>query len=176
MDDHRKKIIINEINYWKQNRMLPAHYCDFLLNLYTEGSSGTSQPAKESKFKIQRILSVFLLGLLSLSVLLFYFTELSLILQMAIIILFGISSLISGIFLISKSYFKLIPLLASSLILLITTVQAAEIFFPDNTYMLYLVTIANCLLWVTAGVKWKMISFKISGIVGVIILIITIFI
>lgn len=176
MDDQRKKIIVNEINYWKQNRMLPEHYCDFLLNLYTEGITGAEPAAKKSRFELPRILTVFLLGLLSLSVLLFYFTELSLILQMTIIILFGISSLISGIYLISNSYLKLIPLLATALILLIITIQAAEISFPDNTYILYFVTIANCLLWVIAGVKWKMISFKISGIAGIIILFITIFI
>jgi hypothetical protein len=176
MEEHRKKVIINEINYWKRNRMLPEHYCDFLLNLYTEGSSKSAPEAKNSKFPLSNILSVFLVGLLSLSVLLFYFTELSLILQIAVIILFGISSLISGIYLFSRSYLKLVPLLAASLVLLITTVQASEMFFPDNTYMLYIVTIANCVLWVAAGIKWKMISFKISGLVGVIILIITIFI
>ncbi|WP_423407429.1 hypothetical protein AABM38_16780 [Heyndrickxia sp. MSNUG] len=176
MDDQRKKIIVNEINYWKQNRMLPEHYCDFLLNLYTEGITEAEPASKKIQFELPRILTVFLLGLLSLSVLLFYFTELSLILQMTIIILFGISSLISGIYLISNSYLKLIPLLATALILLIITIQAAEISFPDNTYILYFVTIANCLLWVIAGVKWKMISFKISGIAGIIILFITIFI
>ncbi|MEH7443095.1 hypothetical protein V7201_12380 [Bacillus sp. JJ1122] len=176
MDDQRKKIIVNEINYWKQNRMLPEHYCDFLLNLYTEGITEAVQAAKNSQYDLPKILTVFLLGLLSLSVLLFYFTELSLILQMTIIILFGISSLISGIYLISKSYLKLIPLLATAMNLLIITIQAAEISFPENTYILYFVTIANCLVWVIAGVKWKMISFKISGIAGIIILFITIFI
>ena len=35
MDENRKQIIINEIIYWKKNRMLPEHYCDFLLALYT---------------------------------------------------------------------------------------------------------------------------------------------
>jgi len=176
MDDHRKKIIVNEINYWKQNRMLPGHYCDFLLNLYTEGISEAVPAAKKSQFAVPNILTVFLLGLLSLSVLLFYFTELSFIWQMTIIILFGISSLISGIYLISKSYLRLIPLLATALILLIITIQAAEISFPNNTYILYFVTVANCLLWVIAGVKWKMISFKISGIAGIVLLFITIFI
>ncbi|SEN55813.1 hypothetical protein SAMN04488134_101355 [Amphibacillus marinus] len=38
MDKQRKITIINEIHYWRENRLLPSHYCDFLLALYTEGS------------------------------------------------------------------------------------------------------------------------------------------
>ena len=37
MNVQRKKIIMAEINYWKQNKLLPEHYCDFLITLYTEG-------------------------------------------------------------------------------------------------------------------------------------------
>lgn len=37
MNDQRKKIIIAEINYWKQNKLLPEHYCDFLITLYSQG-------------------------------------------------------------------------------------------------------------------------------------------
>ncbi|MEH7391845.1 hypothetical protein V7164_16455, partial [Bacillus sp. JJ1474] len=38
MNETRKKIIVNEIINWRKNRMLPEHYCDFLLALYTEGN------------------------------------------------------------------------------------------------------------------------------------------
>jgi hypothetical protein len=176
LDDQRKKIIISEIKYWKQNRMLPAHYCDFLLNLYTEGSSGFVAENNKSFFQVPKLLSLFLLGLLSLSVFLFYFTELSLILQIVLIIIFGICSLISGGYLLSKSRSELIPLLAASLILLITTVQTAIILFSNHTSILYAVTILNCLLWLFVGVKWSMISFKISGVAGILIIFITIFI
>lgn len=34
MDQDKRRIIIQEIKYWKANRLLPEHYCDFLLNLY----------------------------------------------------------------------------------------------------------------------------------------------
>lgn len=37
MDNPKKQIIINEILFWKQNKLLPEHYCDFLMTLYTEG-------------------------------------------------------------------------------------------------------------------------------------------
>lgn len=38
MTNPRKKIILNEILFWKQNKLLPEHYCDFLAALYTEGA------------------------------------------------------------------------------------------------------------------------------------------
>ena len=38
MNAKRKKIIMTEINYWKQNKLLPEHYCDFLITLYTQGN------------------------------------------------------------------------------------------------------------------------------------------
>jgi predicted nucleic acid-binding Zn ribbon protein len=37
MNPQRKRIIISEIKYWKQNKLLPEHYCDFLITLYAQG-------------------------------------------------------------------------------------------------------------------------------------------
>lgn len=176
MDDHRRKIITNEIKYWKQNRLLPEHYCDFLLNLYTEGSSEDDLTRRNRPSRTKSILGLILIGLLSLSVFLFYFTELSLFLQTALIIFFGVITLSVAFYMLKKSFFDLIPLLASALLLLITSVQAAEIIFPHHPVMLYIVAGLNCLLWVTAGTRWKLVSFKLSGIIGLIVLLITIFI
>lgn len=176
MDDHRRKIITNEIKYWKQNRLLPEHYCDFLLNLYTEGSAETDSTQDKRPGNTKVLVSFILIGLLSLSVFLFYFTELSLFLQTALITFFGISTLLLVLYLIKKSFFDLIPLLASALLLLITSVQAAELIFPASPSILYIVTALNCLLWIAAGVKWAMVSFKLSGVIGLIVLLIAIFI
>jgi hypothetical protein len=176
MDDHRRKIIINEIQYWKQNRMLPEHYCDFLLNLYTEGSTEGDMPQEKRPKSITGLVSFILIGLLSLSVFLFYFTELSLFLQTALIIFFGVTTLSAVIYMLKKTFFDLIPILAAALLLLITSVQAAEIIFPDQPLLLYIVASLNCLLWIAAGTNWNMVSFKLSGIIGLIVLLIAIFI
>ncbi|MDW0117374.1 hypothetical protein QTL97_10545 [Sporosarcina thermotolerans] len=37
MSNQRKKTIITEIKYWKENKLLPEHYCDYLITLYTQG-------------------------------------------------------------------------------------------------------------------------------------------
>ncbi|HLQ97878.1 MAG TPA: hypothetical protein VK135_04225 [Candidatus Dormibacteraeota bacterium] len=46
MSNQRIQIIIQEINYWKEHKILPDMYCDFLLALYTKGESGTEASTK----------------------------------------------------------------------------------------------------------------------------------
>jgi hypothetical protein len=42
MDAEKRKIIVKEIEQWRRSRILPEHYCDFLLNLYLE--DGAEKP------------------------------------------------------------------------------------------------------------------------------------
>lgn len=34
MEQEKRKIIVREIEHWRRSKLLPEHYCDFLLNLY----------------------------------------------------------------------------------------------------------------------------------------------
>ncbi|PYI51748.1 hypothetical protein [Paenibacillus flagellatus] len=36
MEQDKRKIIVREIEHWRRSRLLPEHYCDFLLNLYDD--------------------------------------------------------------------------------------------------------------------------------------------
>ncbi len=36
MEREKKKIIVTEIESWRKSKLLPEHYCDFLLNLYDD--------------------------------------------------------------------------------------------------------------------------------------------
>lgn len=36
MNQDRRQIIVKEIDYWRRSKLLPDHYCDFLLNLYAD--------------------------------------------------------------------------------------------------------------------------------------------
>ncbi|GGG10538.1 hypothetical protein [Paenibacillus abyssi] len=36
MEQERRKTIIKEIEHWQRSKLLPDHYCDFLLNLYLD--------------------------------------------------------------------------------------------------------------------------------------------
>ncbi|MCM3710868.1 hypothetical protein [Sporosarcina luteola] len=76
MNVQRKKIIIAEINYWKQNKLLPEHYCDFLLTLYTQGDHELEISAtdallskEEKKDKTRVILLQFLYIVIAFAVL-----------------------------------------------------------------------------------------------------------
>ena len=47
MNQQRKRMIISEIKYWKQNKLLPEHYCDFLITLYAQGEDKKEVKATE---------------------------------------------------------------------------------------------------------------------------------
>lgn len=43
MDAEKRKVIVREIDHWRRSKLLPEHYCDFLLNLYVDET--TPKPA-----------------------------------------------------------------------------------------------------------------------------------
>ncbi|MGB8955521.1 MAG: hypothetical protein WCC10_09110 [Tumebacillaceae bacterium] len=79
MNQEQKKLMIQEIRQWKESRILPAEYCDFLMNLYAEGDQFSSNShsstqevkgdSRESRMwsgQIQRMLLIFVALLLFL--------------------------------------------------------------------------------------------------------------
>lgn len=42
MDLEKKAILVKEIELWRRNKLLPEHYCDFLLNLYAAEAADKS--------------------------------------------------------------------------------------------------------------------------------------
>ena len=167
MNESRKQIIINEIIYWKKNRMLPEHYCDFLLALYTKGN-GLQDQSQKSRLR-KNILLLFIL--IPIGIFLFYFTELSLTLQ----IVFGLFLIIIGILLTfysaKRGMLFQIPLIMTAFLLLFVSVQITVIHTSDDSFMLYIVLAINCFIWIFTGLKLKQIYFTISGIAGLILLI-----
>ena len=167
MNESRKQIIINEIIYWKKNRMLPEHYCDFLLALYTKGN-GLQDQSEKSRLR-KNILLLFIL--IPIGIFLFYFTELSLTLQ----IVFGLFLIIMGILLTfysaKRGMLFQIPLIMTAFLLLFVSVQITVIHTSDDSFMLYIVLAINCFIWIFTGLKLKQIYFTISGTAGLILLI-----
>lgn len=172
----RKKIIINEILFWKQNKLLPEHYCDFLMTLYTEGedfhfendvSYKKSLIAKEKRVKF--IYSFFLLlTVVFLLISLMITVKLVWIISLFIgfvAILFMISS-----YLFTKRNIILSTILqiGAALLILGLSVKVSVTFFPNNEILLYILLIANCLMWIISGVKLKLIYFTLSGSLGLV--------
>lgn len=174
MDEKRKAIIVNEIMTWKENRMLPEQYCDYLLTLYTEGNHPQQSKSKKIKkaFQKQYILPLLLIPIY---VFFFYFTELSFDLQMGLASIILLCGLALTVYFFKKGMTFQISLVISALLLLLLSVEIIVHFFPKGIFTLNVVLIGNCLLWLLAGRKLKLMYFLLSGYVGMALLVISMF-
>lgn len=175
MQQKRKSIIINEIMYWKKNKLLPEQYCDYLLALYTEGNQPKENRKGGNGKKLNLVNLLFIL-LIPLSVFLLYFTELSIILQTAFAILFIILGAGLFFYFIKKEIMLHIPIISSALILLFLSVELVTTFLPNHSLALYIDLFINCALWILTGWKWRIIYLIIAGCLGIATVVISIFI
>ncbi|AOH55738.1 hypothetical protein ABE28_015360 [Peribacillus muralis] len=167
MDETRKKIIIQEINAWKESRMLPEQYCNYLLALYSEGD----RPASPSSHKIQKgkkdLFSMLWIGaLFAFIVFLNYFTEIPIRMQM---LLTTISIIVFGLmvrrFIGRKLVFQM-ALMGMTLTLLLLTVSLADFIAPGKVGILFMFLFLNCGSWIFLGVRLKLLHFSIAGGLG----------
>lgn len=179
MTNPRKQIILNEILFWKKNKLLPEHYCDFLITLYSEGnemestedvSSKKSVKAKERRNQLSLSVVLFAVTIILFAVvfLLSDFTHF-------IVPIVGIVSLIFMIaaFRFAKKNQLLAPVLQTAAAFLIfgISIKVSTTYFENNPLVLYSMLVANCFVWTVTGLKLKLHYFSIAGIVGVIVLI-----
>jgi hypothetical protein len=172
MDEIRKQIIIKEIGYWKNNKLIPEQYCDFLLALYTEGI-GLNETNNRSKNRKKMFLWLLVIPII---IFVIYFTELSLILQMAFAIVFIFIGIFLTFYLKRNGLLFHIPLIISTLLLLFVSVEWTLSNFPESTIILYSVLMVNCLIWLAGGWKLKQIYFTISGVLGLLLITLSMFI
>lgn len=173
MNAQRKRIIISEIQYWKQNRLLPEHYCDFLITLYAQGEEQPSEKipeavlVKEKKVYNRKLIVFILLAFLaggSLFVLA-EFPVLSLSIATGITLLF--------LLLTFKASRKMAPVLyiLSAFLLLVMSLKLWLLYFEGHTMLLIGLLLLNCVLWLYAGKLLKLLYFTISGSVGLLLII-----
>ena len=174
MTKQRKQIIVNEIAFWKQNKMLPDHYCDFLTSLYTGGAIEQTERtidvkqsilAKERKAIIHKYLFYPLLAIGLLIVLQFVpIVWLS-------IAIGGIVGLVISFYGIRFAMNKHIaaPLLhvSAALLLLWVSVQISTTYFAGSNTSLYVVLCINCVSWIILGIWQKLIYFTLAGGLGI---------
>ncbi|WP_226667378.1 hypothetical protein [Metabacillus litoralis] len=179
MDKDKKNIIINEIYHWKDNKLLPETYCDFLLALYTEGNQENHEQIEEKKKRkslslIDGILYSFTIILVVATLLFTNFTEITYLMQIVILtsLLFG-SILVTAYFIRKSKSFQ-VPLSLTFIQLLISSISLSDYFVSGNDFVVGVIIIINCLIWVTAGLILRMIYLSISGILGIAIFILAI--
>ncbi|MBO0586525.1 hypothetical protein [Sporosarcina sp. E16_8] len=181
MNPQRKRMIISEIKYWKQNKLLPEHYCDFLITLYTQGGDekvvkSTEAILVKEKKKLNRIISMFSILAVIVSGAMFVFVqypELTITLAAVVSFLFLLLT-------ISKSIIKIgvapVLYILASLMLLLMSLKLWVIFFEGHTMLLIGLLILNCALWLFAGRMLKLQYFTISGSAGLLLIIVFLFV
>ncbi|MCM3712848.1 hypothetical protein M3202_02020 [Alkalihalobacillus oceani] len=183
MNEQRKTTIINEIKYWKKSKLLPDQYCDYLLTLYTEGEHDI-EPEPEQKrslhlrFQPSRTLLICIMvqALFLLALLVIYFTEFPLGLQIST----GIFFTIAIILLANRTKRQTLALsylylLEAAVLLFLLTIHAVVTMFAGETLYIALATFIHCLAWFMIGWKWKLRFFTIASLLGGLLLLYFIF-
>ncbi|WP_285768942.1 hypothetical protein [Peribacillus sp. SI8-4] len=166
MDEMRKKIIIQEINAWKESRMLPEQYCNYLLTLYSEGESPHAVTDANRKEKKSLFSLLWIGALFAFIVFLNYFTEIPIRMQM---LLTTISIIIFGLMarrLIGRKLIFQMALIGMVLSFLLLTVSLADFMAPGKAGVLYFILFLNCGFWIVLGVRLKLAHFWIAGGLG----------
>ncbi|GGN66146.1 MULTISPECIES: hypothetical protein [Oceanobacillus] len=172
MEHERKITIINEIEYWKQHKLLPEHYCDFLLALYTEGEEATTieQQRKGTSFTkvVERFQIALLYLLLPFSFIVIYFTEFHVNLQLVILFLLLSYSVAVAIYYKNKRAVYFHSAFIISLFLgLLLSLSISNLWFIQPIAAA-LVIVCNFIFWIFAGYKLKSKYIAFIGALGVI--------
>ncbi|WOV85526.1 hypothetical protein PGH26_06220 [Sporosarcina jeotgali] len=178
MNVQRKRIIISEIHYWKKNRLLPEHYCDFLITLYAQGETEAATSIKNERGILEKERSsitkkMILLAILAAGLSALMFT----IGNYPIIMISAASIFVLGLLvrlLMSKPFRSaLIPFtyIISAFMLLGISLKVWFAFFEGETMLLLGILMLNSILWLFAGRLLKLLYFTISGAAGLLMVI-----
>ncbi len=172
----RKKIIIQEIKYWKKSRLLPEQYCNFLLSLYSEGEETGYKKAEQEKNKIKLLslmMTILAVALFGLTFLVIYFTDFSPFLQTGLVIFF--SAILFLMAAQSKRFNNQmivhLYILLGMLILFFATIHSIGFLFPNSKIAITGAVIISCLVWLLIGKKYNLKYLMISGGLGFVIII-----
>ncbi|UOQ47425.1 hypothetical protein MUN88_15300 [Gracilibacillus caseinilyticus] len=169
MNQSRKQIIVNEIHYWKSHKLLPDHYCDFLLALYTEGH-GDGENQKLKKQSAYMLLYYFFDSILILLPILVFLATDELFIRMI-----GIVIICTLALLMKKQFFRY-PELKSAYAVMIFFVVClfSSLLILDeyvgNSWMTYSWMLLNSLTWIIIGKRKQQHFLQIAGIFVLIII------
>lgn len=178
MSNQRKQIILNEIAFWKQSKMLPEHYCDFLTTLYAEGEQqneqliGNAREAVKAKERRKGRVWIFIVPMIAVILVMLTFIIDSVLLVGIPAVVFAIVLIVLGIRILKKNEL-LGPILQLSAALIIfgVSLRVCLTFFEGNHIALYATLISNCVLWLVAGIGLRLMYFTIAGGLGLLAII-----
>lgn len=175
MDAERREIIVREIERWRQGRMLPDHYCDFLLRLYdSEGqwSGRRFGPISTDSVRRAGVAHWFAVvaAIATVACFVFYFTSLGLALQVVLTAGAVGTAFWAGARFRRQSFAKsCTSFAAGSLVLL----AAGYAILADHGWLdaalLMLWTVLCCTVWIAIGVAARLRVFLFCGAVGLLL-------
>lgn len=172
MDENRKKMIIQEIQYWKNSRLLPEQYCDFLLALYSEGEEVPQQYQKARGARPKIVFPYLIVGfIILLTLFLNHFTQLPFGMQIGLSIFSIIALLYAVFFFFKRSWPYHIPLIGAAFLFLLATVFAIEHSAPGRTDVLYFFLLGHCGIWLYTGKRLSIVYFSVAGYLGIAVIV-----
>ncbi|MGM8364605.1 hypothetical protein ACLIBG_03880 [Virgibacillus sp. W0181] len=175
-EGQRKEVIIKEIKYWKAHNLLPRHYCDFLLALYTKGDYEVDELENNDNDKVEWLFLLqifFLVIMIPISFSIIYFSALHFIWQVCMLILFLMAaywSIVSYKKHSYKHYYNLAVFIFLCLIMMLC-IKIINAFFLNQLF-LYIVMFINLFSWLIIGYYKRSLFISVGGIIGAILLIV----
>lgn len=169
MSKEKKNIIIKEIKYWKKNYLLPEHYCNFLLMLYSEGEELEEETTKQSHRVLLISALILAFSVLGLTFIVIYFTSLSLQVQTVFNILSFIFVGILAFYIKNKDLILFHIMISIGALIIFLASTTAVMKLEQNYLFLIVAVFINCLVWFSAGLYWKLSYLKWSGAIGLIL-------
>lgn len=175
MDKTRQQIIIHEIQYWKEHKLLPESQCDFLLAIYTNGVHDGTHNVERTRWKKATLfiaLYIIPIIMIPLSFVVTYFTEFSSILQIIILVFLNIYLICCYIWAMQhEEIFRHYYLVACLIITLLLTLTIADALLID-VWLRRLVTLLNFAFWFGYGTFKHITYLKFIGIMACLFVII----
>lgn len=171
--DQKKKVIVQEILYWRSSKLLPEHYCQFLLNLYQEGEGDedllTSKVRKKESHKKILLSFISTLVILGLIYTVNYFLGLSLFSQGIMFLVISLLLYIISFWLqYKKSDYTHATLGLSSLLLLLATLWMGKGIELDS--LLFLLSLIGVLIiWFISGYYFQVKYLVMISIISILL-------
>jgi hypothetical protein len=172
MADDRTRIIVKEIKYWKEHKLLPQAQCDFLLALYTQGEEdASSTTTKKTKYRVYHFIQLILLVMLiPFSFLVVYFTQFNSILQLGILVLFISYTFGTFIYFQKKenNYIHISIIVLLFLLLIATDYLSDMLHF--NQYVTIIFFVMNFIGWYILSRKLNFRYLMVSSFLAIILI------
>ncbi|GIN70959.1 hypothetical protein J14TS2_14340 [Bacillus sp. J14TS2] len=173
MKDDKKTVLLHEINFWKEHKILPEHYCDYLIALYTQGDEN-QQPKKRKRnknmFQWEAILSLLLVTFIVVMAVITYITAISFGMQTLFLSIFVVVLIFCWFYFRKKKSNPMLVYITAAFLLLFYTVQINAAFFENKTASLYWLLLLNCMMWIVGGLIGKKLFFTLSGFIATLLL------